>query len=118
MRIQRDQIYVAIESFAGDGVAVAKGLRLRGDNPLVARCPWAFLEDGASEEAAIAKRQENNRAAEARSSALAQSLPVAAQPRPIQDENKMICIRQVARSAARNQSAPTASRWVPWSVKS
>jgi hypothetical protein len=37
------ETYVAIESWAGNDMSVARGLRLRGDNPIVQRFPDRFL---------------------------------------------------------------------------
>jgi hypothetical protein len=45
-----DQIYICVESFAGDMFAVAEGTRLRGDHELVQRFPDRFVEDGTPEE--------------------------------------------------------------------
>lgn len=45
--IDPNAVYVCAESFAGVGIAVRRGDRLRGGHELVARFPAAFLPDGA-----------------------------------------------------------------------
>jgi hypothetical protein len=65
MKIEKDKVYIAVSSFVGDFVSVKRGMRLRGDNPVVVALPHEFVPDGASEDDMIHRERENEAAMEA-----------------------------------------------------
>jgi hypothetical protein len=67
MKIDKNGVYVAVTSFAGNTFAVKRGMRLRGDNPAVAAAPmWFIPAEGATEDAMVERVRENEHAAEIR----------------------------------------------------
>jgi len=115
-KFKPDEILVAWESFAGDDVRVVAGVtRLRGDHPIVKRCPDFFTQDGTPSDELTRLRQNYYRDSEPE--------PVKEPPRTriakeIRDADAVVCVRgllagtRVDRRSRAAQTAP-ASTYVP-----
>jgi hypothetical protein len=84
-----DEIVEALETWAGSGnVLVKQGTRLRGSHELVRRWPEKWIRDGASDDEKVQARHRLRPEPEP-----AQHVPLAVAPKPLLDEDAVLCIR-------------------------
>ena len=89
------EIVIALETFHGyPNVTVRQGTRLRGDNPIVHTWPDRFIADGASDDELTRARQKLHP-----EPAPQQHVPLANPPKPLLDEDSVICIKPIFGSA-------------------
>jgi len=96
-KIDADKIYVALQSFAYHPYGIIRGgTRLRGSHEAVQKCPEQFVLDGADDaernQALFSRFYDREPAQDPR-------LQPANVPKPLPDEQLVLCIRPVGRSA-------------------